>query len=285
MSLDLTHLRDPEDWAARRVHKDKHRFAPWIAKFNRIVSKLDYPTSVGYRDQGEFTYLVGCPAFTLFKLTYKGFFIDRGFNTQEWRDCSDSPDGLDSLLKHNLHKWQHQPLTVCPLPEDFIFFPIQMMSGQLRLIVSVLQWAKKNKRHVVFKGHPYTDDDRPEQDIWDILERKGMLSEYTTLVTDVNADYLVEKCSALWSQHSGLGLIGVLKDKPVAYFLREEDYCYHPLATFCATPEDAEKATPADPVDIRRYFNWYYENVGIDLLRPDDDIEQQIRRRIEKHLC
>lgn len=274
MPLDLTHLLNIPEWCdARKEYPNKVKQAVWFDKFHTALYYIDGNTSVSYMKGKGYTYAEGTPIFHWFKLTKAGVFINHSYDTDEWKQYDSNSNIRKQLLKMTIDKWDNAP-NKFTLEPGYILFPIQRMSAQLKLIMQCIEWAKENKTRIVFRPHPYPSDTVTHEYIWNKLK----LNEYVCLSSEGTSDQVIRNCSALWTSNSGMGLQALLYNKPVAYFLKDYDHTYGPIATYCNSVLDAALAKPIGIENVDKYLNWYYNEIVIDL--SADDYIEKIRDRI-----
>lgn len=282
MPLDLTHLLKTDSWCeARKIHPNKLQQVIWFDKFHKVLYTLKNTSSVsiGYLTNSDITYIEGTPIFHWFKFTKNGFFINHGYDCDDWRNYDDSDSTRNILLYEDINKWPQRDKNDVDM-SDYVLFPIQRMSSrfELKLIIEAMRWAKEKKQIIVFRPHPYPVDTVAQETIWNKLKDANLVSDYTLLSNSGSVKSVVDNCKAVWSLNSGVGLQAILSGKPVAYFLKDQDHTYGPIAKFCKTTYDAEDAEPFSRQDVNRYLNWYYNEVILDLKRKD--LSEEIQRRI-----
>lgn len=245
-----------------------------IAENPSLDGTVEYFTAT---EQNSLTYWGGTPFQSLYKLTPGGFFLQRGFDYQGWRDYEPDPFIRNRFRSLPLDT-RTDTNTAHDLPDEFVYFPLQYMSAQKHMIHDVMGWARENRKHVVFKNDPHSIDHNNPGVIWDeAFAEEG--SEFVHLLFNGNDDYLISRCSSLWTEDSGVGLQAVLAGKPVAYFHRGPAHMFGPVATFCEGVEDAARAEPVDPVVADQYLSWFYHELAIDL--STNYYHEQIKQRIK----
>lgn len=280
MPLDLTQLLNIEEWRKARIdHPNKLEQACWFEIFHSALYKLSDASSVsiGYLKHADFVYTEGTPIFHWFKFTKNGVFTLHNYDCEDWKDYYGDESVRKYLLKTTINKWK--PIKTPPLQfDDYILFPIQRMSAELKIIISAMKWAKDNKKLILFRPHPYPSDTVDQEVLWKKLENAGLVNDYTVLTGTGNTEEVVNKCNAIWTSNSGIGLQGIIHQKPVAYFHKDADHTYGPIATYCKTIQEAAEAKAANICDVDKYLSWYYNEVIIDL--SSDDYVEKIKDRI-----
>lgn len=273
MPLDLTHLQTALNWSIeRRSTPSKLANAKYIQLFNKHVrsTQNDYNGYIRYFElpaktrSDHLVYIEGTPFFSLFKLTPNGYFIDYYQPDDYWKSAETDPKIIQRLLARNANKYIQTSDTIDLNLDRYILFPMQRPSLQIKLIEQCLQWAKDNKRHIVFKTHPMPVDEVDLMVYWSDFNNRGLLSKYSHLVDNVNTDVLVDNCEMVWTTNSGVGTQALLKGKAVAYFENDYDFTYGPIATFCKSVDDAANATISID-NVEKYFSWYYHKFAIDM--------------------
>lgn len=268
MPLDLTHILKADQWLKGRDHYPaKAQQVKWIEQFNNGLSCVNSNKnlSVSYLTNDDLSYVEGTPIFHWFKLTKNAFFITHGYEDHRWQEHNINPNIREIIFRNGVNKWTTSD-DVLDIEPGFILFPIQTFSAQLELIIEIVKWADRNKTRVLFRPHPYPQEDIDEDLIWlRLVDKLGVDPTYVTFSGVGNIDIIVDRCQAVWTHNSGVGMQALLKGKPVAYFLKDFDHTYGNVATFCTSVAQAAEAPPPNPKDVDRFFSWYYDEVAIDL--------------------
>lgn len=280
MPLDLTQLLNIDSWRkARKQQPQKLLQVHWFEKFHAALYDLKHISnaSVGYLSLADFVYTEGTPLFHWFKFTKNGAFILHSYDSEDWKYYTPDESVRKILLGSTINKWKPIETELLQL-EDYILFPIQRMSAELKIIIPAMKWAKENKKLILFRPHPYPSDTIDQTILWNKLKDVGLVSEYTVFSRNGTAEDAVDSCNALWTSNSGLGLQGIIKQKPVAYFHKDVDHTYGPIATYCKNIKEATEAEAPSLADIDKYLTWYYNEVVIDL--STNNYKEKIRDRI-----
>ena len=271
MPLDLTKRQTYLEWAIpRRSSPNKIPNAIYLRKFDQCVDSISekYNGTLRYFESNDkrnsLVYIEGNPFFSLFKITPNGYFIDYFEPDDYWKVYPTDSEIIQKLLARNANKYKQTSKFINLNLDNYILFPMQRPSLHLGLLRDSLQWAKDNKRHIVFKTHPMPVDQIDIVEYWDQFNNEGLITEYSHLISDVNTDVLVDNCQMVWTMSSGVGTQALLKGKPVSYFEKDYDFTYGPIANYCANIDQAPNAKITID-DVEKYFSWYYHKFAIDM--------------------
>lgn len=298
--LNLNLLKT-DQWKHRRLHQeDKWKNAHWLEKFNKSLDKIsgDFDGSISYYD-GPFLnypnnkinsntdkrleYCENTPVFYHFKLVPNGYFLYDYNPMYLYRDHFIDDDILSCTYSFDVNKYE-QPLLNIDINYPFILFPLQSLNDRncVIKIVEIIKWAEKNETHIVFKKHPFNDKNSHVDSLFYRLQESNKITKYTTVVeSDVNTDYLLEQCFAVWTFSSGVGFQSLLKEKPVSIFSKDHYYVdYAPVAKICNTPDEAFDNT-FDLTDTKRFLSWYYHTFILDI--SNKDFEEKLYNRLKMY--
>lgn len=280
MPLDLTRLLNNEEWCKARIaHPSKLEQVHWFEKFHEALQQLTplSNVSIGYLTNADLVYTEGTPLFHWFKFTKNGAFILHSYDSEDWKYCNPDESFRNILLDSAINKWK--PVDTGSLQfEDYVLLPIQRMSAELKIIIPAMKWAKENKKLILFRPHPYPSDTIDQTALWKKLDRAGLVNEYTVFTDNGAIEDVVDSCNSIWTSNSGVGLQGIIHQKPVAYFHKDVDHTYGPIATYCKTVQEAAEAKAPNLCDVDRYLNWYYNEIVIDL--SSDCYIEKMKERI-----
>lgn len=175
------------------------------------------------------------------------------------------------------------------LPDNYILFAMNnlfsnagMRGGIGHITEEIAQWARDNKRHVVYKWHmgcadlKYGGVFNTPQDWFDRL--LGIVpSDYIHFDTTTPLHVLVKNCSAFWSGTSMAGVEALACNKPVVVFGRTN---YMEMAVRAVNPDQAATATTPHP-DIEQWLSYFINHYSIDTDAPN--ALDRITRRLYGH--
>lgn len=139
----------------------------------------------------------------------------------------DNEDVFDILREEqemNISKFE-QPKTVLDVDGDFILFVCQIPHdetikyhsnvGVEDALIKTLEWAQKNEKNVVVKGHPVNPASMQR-----LIEITMHFKQ--TYVDDVSLLSCLKKCESVFLVNSGVGFEAILQGKPIFQFGNSE---------------------------------------------------------------
>lgn len=109
------------------------------------------------------------------------------------------------------------------LPDDYILAPLQVSRDYViknlspvsvqEFIQKISSWAKSNKKHVVFKPHPFNNGDPVV--FTSLLE--AQTNPYVTIANG-NIHEMIKRASSVWVINSGVGFESLFHSKPIVTF-------------------------------------------------------------------
>lgn len=207
---------------------------------------------------------IGAPITWLMKLAPEGHFI------YDWRyaDLYKHTEIDESLIKkiQSLYsqgactKYIHS-LTKKKYDFEYILFAHQSMTRVhyyhnkitgAQLMYEIKDWANYNRKHVVFRMHPTSEED--------YSDLKSFESEYTHVDTSSYIIDLVSHASQVWTVSSAVGLEAMIMNKPVTIF-GETDY--HPVVNRANSVDEAYWQHNSDK--YYKFITWYVKNLCINI--------------------
>lgn len=247
------------------IHNVKHMFAGVITHYSKgPLFNIRY-----------MMYAEGTPIFHFFKFVPKDYFIYTHEPDDLWKKHAIDENILSFFSANGLNKYE-SPNESFSIHYEYILVPLQYHYDQLEMIRMITDWARENKKHVIFKKHPFVND-RGKDFIG--YFKNNFHNDYVVLTTAGNTNDLVRNCKMVWTDDSGVGLNALIQKKPVSYFKKTYDFTYGPIAKYCKTPEEAHNNPGTDDEDLLRYLSWYYHRFIVDMKSPE--AEDKIVERLD----
>ena len=283
---------DLERWHNARGHQqDKWNNEHHIVTFNHALSRVTPPDGMdvvyhkydkrNYR-KGLVHFVESSPVFYLFRLSPRSYYLDNFRYDDAWKKSRADHSYIDYFRSINTNKYS-QKSTQTSFNFEYILFPLQSDPWKIKRtfdldrIIDCMNWANENKRHVVYKLHPFSTPQSHIPRYFDMLEERGIMGEYNSVVShESNIDYLIDHASAVWTFSSGAGFQALVKGKPVAHF--HEDVDFKNITLFAKSAEHAAMAKAPSDDDLAKYLTWYYETLSIDATTKD--LAQRIQDRL-----
>jgi hypothetical protein len=246
--------------------------------YHNLLNGSEYPGRM-------IEYRMGSPAPWLIKFAPQGHGLNDFTLCERYRDVEPEP-GLMAGLR-GLHQTggftRYSPQTCREHFEPgYILFTMQGLgkapfcerSGE-DLANEAIAWANENRRRIVIRWHPTSDDTLTPETWWRSRER-GL---YTSLSVTSPINTLIAQCSQLWTLSSATGLEALLYAKPVSLF-GDADYAVCAHSARCA--ETAFHTQPRLSMqDMERFLTWYCRHLCIDI--RDDGCIERLRERITRY--
>jgi hypothetical protein len=261
----------------RSTQPEKWKNSHWIDVFNNNLLSFSkqFNGKVSYYNGGVKTqqdclleYSENSPIFHHFKLSPNGYFLYNYVPNNLWKTHYIDDTILDVFNHLNVNKY-NQPHHTVNLETTFILFALQSIADRIDLkkLVEIILWAEKIRIHILFKKHPFSSKNDFIDQLFLRLKSKNYVTQYAILVgADVNIDYLIDNCKAVWTFSSGVGFQALLKQKPVVVFkVKSYQADYFPVATVASTPEEAYIAPILPLIDLKRFLSWYYHTLVLDV--------------------
>lgn len=173
-------------------------------------------------------------------------------------------------VEANTSKYTQNAQSSVKVEGRYVFVPLQVSTDIVAALsyVDALTMLKETTRHfagtstkVVVKRHPYCTSGLTDAELRK-LEAAGDI-----VLSDGSVHHLIRDAAAVVTVNSGVGLEGLLQEKPVIATGASE-YSY--AATVCkSVPElhEALDGVSTDPARIRRFLHYYWHNY---VVRIDD---------------
>ena len=228
--------------------------------FNRM-SRFD----VSYIDEdGCIAYSEGNPALDLIKLYKRDHFSYLHKKTEHWNVIDPYVDETGYFL-NNCHKYKTSECSDVDYAFDGIFFlQAKLSSFDLFRLNHIKQWAKDNKKRIVFKKHPSNQTE---------LNEKDFITDYTKFATEISAFDAVEQSDFAMSYSSASLMPALILGKKVLS-IRKFD-----LSEIIPTGINPDMATPIHRDDVVKFLYWYKHIYCIDI--QSKDFEHRVNRRID----
>jgi hypothetical protein len=220
---------------------------------------------------------IGAPIPWLMKLAPEGHFIHDWRYPDLYKNC-EADDNLvanvkDLYLKGACTKYTHSNQNVT-YDFEYILFAHQslgkvhyyhnLITGR-QLLHEVKAWALENKKHVIFRMHPTSEED--------YSDLNDLSSAYTHVNTTSSIVDLVTNANQVWTVSSAVGFEGVIMGKPVTIF-GEADY--RPVVNCAKSVDEAFK--PYDSVAYCQFITWYVRNLCINIYSKS--AEERVYQRL-----
>lgn len=130
------------------------------------------------------------------------------------------------LLKNNISKYKQPNTTDTNLPENFIFFPLQVRSDivfqfcyidPLKVASYLAKRAKRVKQYLVIKRHPLCKSKK----VTLFLNWLRLTNPYV-VIANVSINQLLPQCSKVVVANSGVGFEALIHQKQVLSFAKSE---------------------------------------------------------------
>lgn len=130
------------------------------------------------------------------------------------------------LRKNNLSKYAQNEETSLNLPDDFIFFPLQVRNDivfqfchidPLKVVRFLASRAKKNGQFLIIKRHPLCKSKRVT-----VLLSWLIKTNPFVIVSGASINQLIPKCSKVVVANSGVGFEALIHQKQVLSFAKSE---------------------------------------------------------------
>jgi len=295
--LDLSELQTTERWTLPRLDAPfKLNNAHHFEKFYQTVHKLapEYPVGTlkynklsRYRETpgiAQLEFEENSPIFHFWKVAPFAYNFQNFKPDDIWKRWDVDHTIYDRLSQYDNNKYAQGP-NIYEFDEPFILFALQSNSGlqkrsfNTETFIRCIMWAEANKRHIIFKQHPYAHKNKSHiLQQWNSLKERGIIKKYAHIVgSEYNIDNLIDRCDALWTFCSGAGFQALIKKKPVVQFWHRTEY--NALSTFCKLPEEAAQAKGLSADEQARYISWYFDRFCINSEAPD--FEDKLRARFD----
>ena len=305
MPLDLTYLIDLDSWISDRIQfPRKINNAAYIYKFHEILNEIknDYNGIISYaRDENNVKrkalyYRENTPIFHFFRLVPHRYYSHLYQPTGLWKNTVADENIVEYINSQNHDKYVNNDIKI---DYDFEYVLYCTCSFFLDPVMpfKVMEWAKENKRHVVFKFHPYQYTDpifrkdllsqskkysgylANPKEFWEKAKHLGLLSEYVHLTFNCDTNHLIKNSTAVWSNHSGVGFKAMLERKPVGFQTMRDGVDYFEFAKKFSTPEEADTATIPSLEDLYKFLTWYYKIVILDM--SHSNVKERLESRLD----
>lgn len=208
---------------------------------------------------------IGAPVVWLAKLSPNGHFIYNYEYADSYKHIIPDEQLFNSMgsVYTNGHgtKYKHEHVKNT-LPDEYILFAHQglgrvhyytKMLG-IELLRQVSRWALDNKKYVVIRIHPTSDETYTNE--LDELKNNYISFDFDSYIVD-----LVSNCSQLWTVSSACGMEAMLLRKPVTIFGTTD---YHPVVNNAESIDQAYKDTFVLG-DYIQFITWYARNLCINI--------------------
>lgn len=226
---------------------------------------------------------IGAPFTWYTKIAPNGNYIHSySYLSERWKDKQIETTRLDKLrelyLQGKATKYRHK--STISSYENYILFCHQGFGAVhyykdkdgLSLAKEISDWAIQNKKPVIFRIHPTSEDTN-------VAEAKEIL-EHDYLIFDTKSDIvdLINKATQVWTVSSSCGMEAMLLNKPVSIFGLTD---YMQVVNNCKTIDQAYKET-ANINDYEQFLSWYITDLCINILA--DEAEERIYNRMKGFL-
>lgn len=164
---------------------------------------------------------------------------------------------------------------------EYLFFPCQIPHDQtiiynsdveeIDVINSLVEWAEKNRKHIVFKKHPVN---LKSMEPFEPIIQSSKFCRWS----DANINDLIKGSKGILTINSGVGFEAILHKKPVVTFGKiEYDVITHKgkLDNISQAYEYIKKFDfEKYKIDYYKFFNWYTRELCLDTtLKKRDQID------------
>ena len=135
-------------------------------------------------------------------------------------------DTRDWLIANNLSKYEQNDFKENTLPEDFIFFPLQLRNDivsqfcfldPIKVLIETSKISRERKQFLIIKRHPFCNN----RLISTALKIVKINNPYI-IISNASVNQLLQGCSSVIVANSGVGLEALIHGKPVYSFAKSE---------------------------------------------------------------
>jgi capsule polysaccharide export protein KpsC/LpsZ len=220
-------------------------------------------------------YFEGSPNFNHFRVTPDGYNILSFPRFNFWKKHDVDSNIREKLLELPNNKYNQQE-NVAKVKGKYNLFVLQNPWIDQHIIRDVLRYAKETKTHTVFKGHPIIRGKVKIEIMWKKFYDEGLISEYSSLVKDVNLDPLIDKADLVILKSSGAGMQALIKGKKMVLY---KDCDYSEVVPLITTMSELGEVKQYSKKDQDRFLSWYYNKFSIDV--DASDFKEKLTTRIE----
>lgn len=288
-----------ESWKRiRRAQASKWPNYTFIEKFETALNSIsiDYPLDIQYY-MGDhiglksdiIEYIESTPFVKLIKLSPRGYFISHRESEPLWEKCDIDSSIIQTIGSTNKYI---QPSNVYHFDKPYILFALQSLNFtdpryilqpkylDVKTFAKVMYWAEINKTHVLFKLHPYNQQNDLTMKYWSMLRKEGLGKQYVELVSaEYSIDHLISNSMGVWTHSSGVAFQSLLHNKPTVTITRNVDWW--PISVINDDPITTRFIEP-NRDEVLRYLTWYYHKLTID--STDTDLKNNIESRLHSFI-
>jgi hypothetical protein len=292
LELDLI---SEQTWASARTSQPgKLLNIEKLIKFNSALEtvKYEYNGKIAYHKFNKkydatsmantLEYTENSPIFEYFKLSPYSYYLTHFPTDNLWQRCDIDSTIIQTFSNTNKYKQNNK---LYHFDKPYILFTLQSNRSLLPhsfipdILIKTVLWATRTKNYVVFKLHPFTDENSHVINYWKQLIKLGHITDYTVLVdSSYNLDHLIANATQVWTFSSGSGMQAVIAGKPVSHFYANVDFA--PMAKFSISPEQAFTTQSIAETDRLRFLTWYFTKLTIN--SESKDLMSRIRYRLEQ---
>jgi hypothetical protein len=248
-----------KQWASRRIkHSIKLDNYAFLEQFCKELARLNVP--VNHLDDAKYKsklwFNEGSPLFCNFIVSKEGKLVYKDFKTTCWLSY---PEKDLSVFK-TANKYKQTSMQV-NINQPYNLFLLQLAATRdLKETLDALYWATHNKVYTVFKAHPCPGDGSNYDALWALFKSKGLISDYTVLVSDANIDHLIDNANIVYSADSAGSFNALLANKQVATYRAFPGTSIVPRIS---TSKDLSAIPTIGEKDKNSFLSWYFYNLPV----------------------